>query len=140
VKVLIADDDPASLLVLKTQLRRLGHEVTAARDGQQAWAAMEKERHSVLVSDCTMPEVDGFELCRRVRTLGRSPYVYVILLTAHEGRDEYHQGMEAGADDFLVKPLDSDMLQARLRVAERILALESEVTRLLERLKASGAG
>ena len=77
-----------------------------------------------------MPEVDGFELCRRVRALAGSPYTYVILLTAHEGREEYERGMAAGADDFLGKPLDADQLRARLRVAERILSLEREVARL----------
>jgi DNA-binding response OmpR family regulator len=129
VKVLIAEDDPASLLLLKAQLRRLGHEVTAARDGQQAWAALEKDPHAVVVSDCQMPEVDGFELCRRVRAAG-GPYTYVILLTAHPGGEEYERGMHAGADDFLGKPLDPDQLQARLRVAERIVSLEREVARL----------
>ena len=130
MKVLIAEDDPASLLLLKAQVRRLGHEVTAVRDGQQAWAALEKEPHSLVVSDCMMPEVDGFELCRRVRALVGVPYTYVILLTAHDGREEYERGMEAGADDFLGKQLDGDQLKARLRVAERILGLEREVARL----------
>jgi DNA-binding response OmpR family regulator len=137
VKVLIAEDDPASLLLLKAQLRRTGHEVTAARDGQQAWAELEKGGHPVLVSDCMMPEMDGFELCRRVRARTAAPYTYVILLTAHEGREEYRKGMEAGADDFLGKPLDPDQLQARLRVAERIVALEREVASLRARLKAT---
>jgi two-component system, cell cycle response regulator len=130
VKVLIAEDDPASLLLLKAQLRRLGHEVTAVRDGQQALAALEKEPHPLVVSDCMMPEVDGFELCRRVRARAGGSYTYIILLTAHEGREEYARGMAAGADDFLGKPLDADQLQARLRVAERILSLEREVARL----------
>jgi DNA-binding response OmpR family regulator len=75
-------------------------------------------------------------LCRRVRARGPVAYTYVILLTAHEGSEEYRKGMEAGADDFLGKPLDPEELQARLRVAERILALEREVERLSERLKA----
>jgi two-component system, cell cycle response regulator len=129
VKVLIAEDDPASLLLLKAQLRRLGHEVTAARDGQQAWTALEKDAHAVVISDCQMPEVDGFELCRRLRAAG-GPYTYIILLTAHSSGEEYARGMQAGADDFLGKPLDPDQLQARLRVAERILTLEREVARL----------
>ena len=130
MKVLIAEDDPASLLLLKAQIRRLGHEVTPARDGAQAWAALEKEPHPVVVSDCQMPEIDGFELCRRIRAAAGASYTYVILLTAHEGREEYEKGMQAGADDFLAKPLDAEQLRARLRVAERILRLESEVARL----------
>jgi len=130
VKVLIAEDDAASLLLLKAQLRRLGHEVTATRDGQQAWAALEKEPHPLVISDCQMPELDGFELCRRVRAMAGRPYTYVILLTAHPSGEEYERGMQAGADDFLGKPLDAEQLRARLRVAERILSLEREVARL----------
>lgn len=139
MKILIADDDPASLLLLKSKLRRMGHDVTAARDGLEAWAALEKAPFSVLVSDGMMPGLDGFELCRRVRARKAERYTYIILLTAHEGREQYRQGMEAGADDFLTKPFDPDQLQARLRVAERILALEDEVACLSERLKTSGA-
>jgi two-component system, cell cycle response regulator len=135
VKILVADDDGASLLLLKAQLRKAGHEVTVARDGQQAWTALEKDSPSVLVTDCMMPEMDGFELCRRLRAHATGPYTYVILLTAHEGREEYRKGMEAGADDFLQKPLDPDQLHARLRVAERIVLLEREVASLKAKVK-----
>ena len=130
MKILAAEDDPASLLLLKAQLRKAGHEVTVARDGQQAWTVLETDSHPVLVSDCMMPEMDGFELCRRIRARKTGPYTYVILLTAHEGREEYRKGMEAGADDFLPKPLDPDQLHARLRIAERIVVLEREVASL----------
>lgn len=138
MRILIADDDPASLLLLKAQLRRMGHEVTAVRDGPEAWSALEKVHFPVVLSDCMMPGLDGFELCGRVRAEKAGPYTYVILLTAHEGREQHRQGMEAGADDFLPKPFDPEQLQARLRVAERILDLEREVASLSERLKASG--
>jgi DNA-binding response OmpR family regulator len=135
VKILVAEDDPASLLLLKTQLRKAGHEVTPTRNGQEAWSALEKEDHPVLVSDCMMPEMDGFELCRRVRTRTAGAYTYVIVLTSHEGQEEYRKVMAAGADDFLGKPVDPDQLLARLRVAERIVGLEREVARLRARLK-----
>lgn len=130
MKILIAEDDEASLLLLEAQLRRMGHEVTATRDGAQAWATLAKERHPVVVSDWIMPEMDGLELCRRIRAAGAADYTYVILLTAHFGRAEYLRGMEAGADDFLSKAFDAEQLQARLRVAERILGLEREVHQL----------
>jgi DNA-binding response OmpR family regulator len=130
VKVLIADDDPASLLLLQAQLRRMGHEVTATRDGQQAWAALEQERFPVFISDCVMPELGGLDLCRRIRATWTAPYRYVILLTAHSGREEYLHGIEAGADDFLTKPFDPEDLAARLKVAERILGLERDVAQL----------
>jgi DNA-binding response OmpR family regulator len=130
MKILIADDDPASLLLLKAHLRRMGHEVTATRDGQQAWEALEQERFPLLISDCVMPELGGLDLCRRIRATWTAPYRYVILLTAHSGREEYLHGIEAGADDFLTKPFDPEQLAARLRVAERILGLEREVAQL----------
>lgn len=140
VKVLIAEDDPASLLLLKVQLRRFGHDVTAVPDGRRAWAAYEAERYSLVISDCMMPEMDGFELCRRVRALKGSTYTYVILLTSDEGADKYDQGIAAGADDFLVKPLDAGQIQARLKLTEKILRLEQEVTVLRARLRKSEEG
>jgi len=77
-----------------------------------------------------MPNMDGAELCRRVRSNPQAKYTYVILLTSLEGKEKYLEGMEAGADDFINKPFDRDTLAARIRVAERILALQDEVKQL----------
>src|SRR5205823_5006421 len=102
----------------------------AERDGQRAWAAYQTMAPHVIIADWMMPEMDGLELCRRVRAEGRPRYTYFMLLTALDGRARYFQGMDAGADDFLPKPCDLNELAARLRVAERIMNLQAEVRRL----------
>ncbi len=128
MQILIAEDDAVSRLVLGATLKKMGHEVKATSCGNEAWAAVNEMHCPLLISDWMMPDMDGLELCRRVRTRhdeGRSgaPYTYVILLTALGGKTNYLGAMDAGADDFITKPFDADQLAARLRVAERILAL-----------------
>lgn len=130
MKVLVAEDDPVSRRILEKMLTGLGHEVRAVGDGLAAWAELERQYHPVLVSDWMMPGYDGLELVRRVRERARRPYTYVVLLTSLGGTENYHAAMDAGADDFLVKPVDARQLGIRLRVAERILGLQEEVHRL----------
>jgi DNA-binding response OmpR family regulator len=130
VKVLVAEDDATARLFLVSALQGLGHVVTAVPDGREAWGAFQKAPFPVVVSDWVMPDVDGLELCRRIREADRTRYTYLILLTSLDDRDHYRQGMQAGADDFLTKPPDLETLQIRLRVAERILGLQEEVRRL----------
>ena len=134
MKILIADDDAMNLELVSTAVAKMGHEVVVAEDGRQAWDIIQaQEDIEVLVSDWVMPEMDGLELCRHVRTLRRPHYTFVILLTVKAGRDNYLKGMESGADDFISKPLDAEFLEARLVMAERIIHLRYEVYQL-ERL------
>ena len=130
MKILIADDDISSRRLLEVSLRKLGHEVTAAKSGTEAWSRFQQEEVPLLISDWMMPDMDGLELCRRVRAENRPKYTYFMLLTAVEGKEGYLTGMEAGADDFITKPFDIDQLSARIRVAERILRLQTEVKQL----------
>ena len=131
MKILIAEDDAVSRIVLTESLKKLGHEVIASENGRSAWNAYLAQHIPLVISDWMMPEVDGLELCRRIRSeKPSSRYTYVILLTALSGKEKYLEGMQAGADDFVVKPFDLDELQARLRVAERILSLQHEVGQL----------
>jgi CheY-like chemotaxis protein len=130
LKILVAEDDTASRLVLEAILRKAGHEVVATEDGQRAWNAWQEQFFPVLVSDWRMPAIDGLELCRRIRQTSSPNYTYVILLTAHGGKANYLEAIDAGADDFLGKPPDEDALVARLHVAERILGLRQHVKRL----------
>src|SRR4028119_794281 len=123
MKILIADDDLTSRLLLGATLKKLGHEVTIASDGEEAWDAMNREHFPLLISDWMMPNVDGLELCRRVRAARPTQYTYIVLLTALGGKSSYLDGMAAGADDYVTNPFDEDQLVARLRVADRILAL-----------------
>jgi CheY-like chemotaxis protein len=130
VKILIAEDDAASRAILSQILKQLGHDVIVAADGEQAWGIFLAEDVPLLISDWMMPGLDGLELCRRIREDGRMAYTYIILLTVLGGKANYLEAMRAGADDFINKPFDVDQLQARLRVAERILGLQRDLTRL----------
>jgi CheY-like chemotaxis protein len=130
MRILIAEDDTTSRVILDDILTRLGHEVVAVTNGQEAWATFNRDHVSLIISDWMMPDLDGLELCRRIRAENRAKYTYIILLTALEGKESYLEAMEAGADDFATKPLDSDQLHARLRVAERILGLQRDLVQL----------
>jgi DNA-binding response OmpR family regulator len=124
MKVLIAEDDKDSRELLGWLLQKLGYQVVVTQNGKDAWEAYRKGRFRLVISDLLMPDVDGLELCRRIRAHQQSKYTYIILLTALIGKKDYLEGMEAGADDFMTKPFDPDELRARLRVAERILSLQ----------------
>ena len=126
MKVLIAEDDRDSRELLSWLLEKLGYDVVAAENGNQAWDAFRREKFRLVISDLLMPDVDGLELCRRIRSTPTPKYTYIILLTALIGKKEFLDGMEAGADDFVTKPFDLDELQARLRVADRILAIQGD--------------
>jgi DNA-binding response OmpR family regulator len=130
MKVLIAEDDSVSRMVLQTKLKKLGHEVIAAEDGEDAWSSFLLEHPQLVVTDWMMPKVNGLDLCRMIRTHVQPGYTYIIFLTALAGKKNYHEGMEAGADDFLNKPIDMDELTARIGVAQRILSLHTEVRQL----------
>jgi DNA-binding response OmpR family regulator len=130
VNVLIVDDEPASLLVNAARVRRLGHTVATAGDGEAAWGILGRDYWPVVISDVHMPFLDGTGLCRRIRDSERREYTYVIMLTADDREGAYAAGMDAGADDFLTKPCDHEQLAARLRVAERILGLRDRVKQL----------
>jgi DNA-binding response OmpR family regulator len=130
MKIVIVEDDGVSRLVLETKLKKLGHEVIATRNGEEGWQAFVQEQPLLVITDWMMPELDGLQLSRKIRAGGQKKYTYIIMLTALAGKKNYLEGMNAGVDDFLNKPVDMDELTARLRVAERILALESEVKQL----------
>jgi sigma-B regulation protein RsbU (phosphoserine phosphatase) len=131
MRILAIDDDPVAQLVLEAALKALGHDVTMAADGIEAWERLQTPEVRVVVSDWQMPRLDGLELCRRVRgRVGRN-YVYFILVTQHSATDENHQAaLEAGVDDFLTKPINLRELRLRLHVAERILDYTKQVREL----------
>ena len=127
MKVLIAEDEAISRLLLHKAVQRLGHECLVAEDGQQAWEMLATTPVDVVISDWMMPGLDGIELCRRVRATTSETYTYFILLTALSDKEHLVAGLEAGADDYLAKPLDRHELQARLIAAERVTALYQEL-------------
>jgi two-component system, cell cycle response regulator len=137
MRVLIADDDTVTRLVLTKLLDQLGHECLAARDGEQAWELYRDGGAEVIISDWMMPGLDGLELCRQIREEPRGSYTYFVLLTALDDKHHFLVGMQQGADDYLTKPLDRDELQARLVAAERVTTLHrrmADQNQELERL------
>ena len=111
-------------------LRFEGYDVVEAARGLEAWQQFEQSRFTLVISDWLMPQLDGLELCRRIRATERPYYPYVILLTALKGKDRFLQAMGAGVDDFITKPFDADELRAKLHAAERIVTLQDRVKRL----------
>jgi two-component system chemotaxis response regulator CheY len=127
MKILIAEDDTTTRLLFGATLRKLGHAVTAVENGHKAWEAWLGEEHPLLISDWMMPDMDGLQLCKMIRAEPSLQYTYIILLTSLDSKGSYLEGMNAGADDFITKPFDAEHLAARLRVAERILALHARL-------------
>ena len=127
MRVLVADDDATSRLVLQATVEQLGHECVVATDGSDAWDAFEQAPTDVLITDWMMPGLDGPELCRRVRQRADDGYTYIILATSLERHEHVLEGMEAGADDYLTKPIDPFDLQTRLIAAQRVTELHKQV-------------
>jgi diguanylate cyclase (GGDEF)-like protein len=129
MRILVVDDEPLSRHVLQAAVEQLGHQWTAAENGQAAWQCFNQDRPDVLITDLLMPEVDGLELCRRVRADTRAGYTYIILFTVLGERQDIVRGMDAGADDYLIKPVQLFDLQARLIAAQRVTDLHAELDR-----------
>jgi len=136
MRILVADDDAVARRLLETLLHKWGYDVTAVGNGAEALAALRADEPPPLaVLDWMMPEVDGIEVCRKVRKRTGEPYIYIFLLTAKSGRNDIIQGLEAGADDYLTKPFDQAELQVRLRTATRLLDLQDALIAARERLR-----
>lgn len=128
MKVLIAEDDPVSRRLLEAFLAKWGYDVVVTSDGKEAWDVLQRpEAPSLVISDWMMPNVDGLELCRKIREMERSSYTYFIILTAKERKEDVVKGLEAGADDFLIKPFHQEELKYRVQIGERIIELEQKI-------------
>lgn len=141
--VLVVDDSRAQRHMVSMQLRRWGYQVTESEDAIAALRVCAGADIDIIISDWMMPGITGLEFCRRFRALGRERYGYFVLLTSKSEKTEVADGLEAGADDFLTKPVSSDELRARLRAGERMLAMQAEllaknqvVARTLDELQA----
>jgi phosphoserine phosphatase RsbU/P len=136
VRVIIAEDDAVSRKILETLLRNWGHEVTTTRDGEAAWNVLRELRApSLAILDVMMPGIDGLELCRRVRQSPNAIPPYIILLTARHGVTEIVKGLEAGANDYLTKPYDSDELRVRVQVGARLVELQTSLAERVRQLE-----
>jgi len=131
MKILIADDDPISRRLLEATLSEWGYDVLVTYDGSAAWKAMQQlEAPGLVISDWMMPHMDGLELCRKIRQMDRTGYIYFIILTAKDRKEDVIDGLDAGADDFLIKPFDREELKCRTRIGERIIELEQRMLKL----------
>ncbi len=123
MRILVAEDNAASRQIFEAAVISLGHECVVATGGEEAWRLFETVDVDAVISDRVMPGMDGVELCRRIRASGRDAYTYFIFLTVLDRKADVLRGMEAGADDYLVKPLDINELRMRLLVASRVTSL-----------------
>jgi phosphoserine phosphatase RsbU/P len=136
VRVLIAEDDMVSRSVLETLLKRWGHEVVAAEDGQAAWEVLRcDDSPRLAILDWMMPGLDGTEVCRLVRALPRREPPYLILLTARDRKEDVVAGLESGADDYLTKPFDRHELHARVRTGARMVELQRGLAQRVRELE-----
>ena len=136
MKILIADDDAVSRRLLERTLLRAGYEVVAVVNGRQAVENLTgPDMPRLVLLDWMMPELDGPGVCREIRNRRDQSYVYMILLTSRESKEDVIAGLESGADDYLIKPFIADELKARLRVGERILHLEDRLVEAREQMR-----
>jgi diguanylate cyclase (GGDEF)-like protein len=128
MKVLIADDDATSRLVLESVLKKFGHDVVATDNGIDAWEAMQRsDAPTVAILDWLMPGLAGVEVCRRIRSLESDQPPYLIILTSMSEKADIVAGLEAGADDYLAKPFDAGELRARVDVGRRVTELQARL-------------
>ncbi len=125
MRILIVDDDNLDAEFLEHALVKFGYEVSVAKNGREAFDLIRGGRYRLVVSDWEMPEMTGVELCRRVRQGYAGSYVYIILVTARQGTHNVVEGLNAGADDFITKPIHPQELCVRIRAGERVLGLEA---------------
>jgi sigma-B regulation protein RsbU (phosphoserine phosphatase) len=136
--VLVADDDRIAAAVLAQTLTRWNFDVTVVGDGAQAWARLhDTSLPTLAILDWMMPELDGTEVCRRIRQQRPLANLYLMLLTSLESRSHVVAGLEAGADDYLVKPFDPDELRARVNVGVRVLTLQETLAQRVDELQAA---
>src|ERR1017187_5925993 len=137
MQALVVDDSAVYRKLIGDHLRSWGFGVTLAETGSEAWRILEEPNAPKLVlPDWVLPDRDGIRLCQPIPQAGPpSPYVYIILLTSKEGRQNMLQAMQAGADDYLVKPFDELELKARLLVGKRILDLQEELVSARESMR-----
>src|SRR5579872_2715085 len=138
MKILIADDSKVSRTILEKVLKEWGHKVISVADGVPAWKILCQDDYPKLaILDWMMPEMEGPEVCRRVRELVRAVPPYLILLTAKDDKGDIVAGLESGADDYVAKPFDRAELHSRIKVGERVIALQQGLSDRVQELEDS---
>jgi DNA-binding response OmpR family regulator len=121
-RVLVADDDPTMVLLFEHALEALGRSYDTADDGAEAWTAWQRSRHELVVLDIEMPKIDGLEVCRRIRAADESRRTFILVVTGRDKAADLEAALDAGADDYVTKPVTGQRLLARLRIAQRRMA------------------
>ncbi len=138
MRIVIAEDDAVSRRVLQATVAKLGYDVVVTVNGREALEALQApDSPRLAILDWMMPEMDGLEVCQRLRALTHEVPVYLLLLTACDSKPQIVAGLESGADDYLTKPFDRDELRARLMVGRRIVELQTSLAARVRELQVS---
>lgn len=138
LKILVVDDDATMRRLLSVMLTKLGHDITVCSNGAEAWDFLNQDPQpavQMIVTDWMMPYLDGPGLIQKVRAADFENYTYIVLLTARDRQTDIVDGLEAGADDYLVKPFDHDEFKARISIGRRILGLETTLKKNLSQME-----
>lgn len=136
MKLLVAEDEFTTRVTVQVVLEQWGYQVEAVDNGTEAWRVLSREDGpEIAILDWEMPEIDGLEVCRRIKELERRNPVYIILLTGRDAKNDILQGFAAGADDYMTKPFDDNELRARVRVAERLVRVQAQLVQSNEELQ-----
>ncbi len=125
MRILIVDDELVSRKKMDLLIKSLGYETFVANDGIEGWEIWKRERTRMVITDWMMPRMDGLELCRKIREVEGSQYIYIIMVTSKEDVNDLVRGMDAGADDFITKPFIKEELAVRIRAGQRISGFET---------------
>ena len=136
MRILIAEDDLTSRSLLVTVLKKAGHEIVATMNGAQAWNELQRpDAPRLVILDWVMPEMDGLEVLNRIRGLNSDHPSYIIMLTSKSEKADIITGLNAGADDYLVKPFDLGELHARVEVGRRMIEMQAQLARQFQELR-----
>jgi adenylate cyclase len=138
-RILIADDQPMNVDILQTRLAVHGYEILTATDGEEALAMARAQQPDLILLDIMMPKMDGIEVCRLLKSDGALPFMPIVMVTAKADTKDIVAGLEAGADEYLTKPVDQAALVARVKSMLRIKALHDTVQEQATRLEAQSA-
>ena len=136
MKILIAEDEFTTRMMVQVCLENWGYTVISVANGEEAWLKLQNaDAPQIAILDWEMPELDGIEVCRRVKEMGLESPPYIILLTGRDSNTDIVRGFDAGADDYMTKPFNDNELQARVRVAERLVRTQTSLTSTVNELK-----
>ncbi len=136
MRILIAEDNLVTRKLLSVALTQWGHDVVAVNDGRAAWEELQKpDAPKLVILDWNMPEMDGLQVCLRLKDAGTPDPPYIILLTARTDKKDVVNALEAGANDYITKPFNNMELRARVRVGQRMVEMREKLARQVQELR-----